>query len=373
MAYKTGIEGFIAETIKERYGELHKIRQIFQEMKKDSEGLQKDLLVSVGKPNVDDLKKNILAVDGSNYQEQFESISITIATAYVYINSQQLERYLPSIKVVPPYYSSLVNSLLMKTLEYKVAYDSLKEIKTDVEDIDLVLLDGAITFPDEAISEYVDNVPWIKDAFNEHKEVVNNFFNFVIDEDIPVAAVVKDSMANKYFLSLHQALINFKNNSEIDYNFLKENEEFINNWTKDGRYNVISENSMLKMIFGEKSYRRTKFCEITCSLRNEIPTYILRGNVMGFYIKTVNSERPFFVEIPLHFKDRIDDITQLLSSFSYFSLRKGYPFPLYAAHKKVELKKKYAKNLARTLKNMARKDLEGDYGLLFEDKFRETI
>ena len=94
---------------------------------------------------------------------------------------------------------------------------------------------------------------------------------------------------------------------------------------------------------------------------------------MGFYIKTGNSERPFFVEVPLQFKERIDEITQLLSSFSYFSLRKGYPFPLYSAHKKVELKKKYAKSLARTLKNMARKDLKEDYGILFEDKFRENI
>jgi len=373
MAYKTGIEGFIAETIKERYGELNKIRQIFHDMKKDSELLRKDLLIEVGNPNSNDLKKNVLAVDGSNYQEQFESISITIATAYVYMNNQQLERYLPSIKVVPPYYSSLVNSLRMKTLEYKVAFDALNELRTDVNDIDLILLDGAITFPDEAISEYVDNVPWIKEAFNEHKEVVNNFFNLVIDQDIPVAAVVKDSMANKYFLSLYQALINFKGNSEIEYSFLKENEVFINNWTKDGKYNVVSENSMLKMLFEGNAYSRTKFCEITCSLRNEIPTNILRGNVMGFYIKTGNSERPFFVEVPLQFKERIDEITQLLSSFSYFSLRKGYPFPLYAVHKKVELKKKYAKSLARTLKNMARKDLKEDYGILFEDKFRENI
>ena len=107
----------------------------------------------------------LIAVDGSNYQEQYESIAITIGTAYVYRNNQQMESYLPSINVVPPYYSSLVNSLRMKNLEYKVAKDVLVEIGDDVDNIDLVLLDGAITFPDEAMANYVDNVHWIKDAY----------------------------------------------------------------------------------------------------------------------------------------------------------------------------------------------------------------
>ena len=67
--------------------------------------------MDIGMPDMTDLKKNVVAVDGSNYQEQYESIAITIGTAYVYRNNQQMERYLPSINVVPPYYSSLVNSL----------------------------------------------------------------------------------------------------------------------------------------------------------------------------------------------------------------------------------------------------------------------
>ena len=373
MAYTTGIEGFIAEILNERFDELDQMRDIFKQMKKDSEKLQEYLLTDIGKPNMDDLKRNVIAVDGSNYQEQYESIAITIGTAYVYINNKQMERYLPNINVVPPYYSSLVNSLRMKNLEYKVAKDVLEELGDDVRDIDLVLLDGAVTFPDEAMANYVDNVPWVKDAYNEHKKVVNEFFDFVIEKDIPTVAIVKDSMANKYFLSLYQALKSSKSNFELDQCFFDENNDFIKNWGTDGIYNVISEKSMLKMIFKEREFCRTKYAEITCCLRNDIPSKTLQGNVMGFYIKTVNTERPFFVEAPMQFKDKIDEISQLLSSFSYYSLRQGYPFPLYIAHKKVELKKKYAKSLARILKNMARKDLKGDYNLLFSDKFHDKM
>jgi len=137
-----------------------------------------------------------------------------------------MERYLPNINVVPPYYSSLVNSLRMKNLEYKVAKDVLEELGDDVRDIDLVLLDGAVTFPDEAMANYVDNVPWVKDAYNEHKKVVNEFFDFVIEKDIPTVAIVKDSMANKYFLSLYQALKSSKSNFELDQCFFDENNDF---------------------------------------------------------------------------------------------------------------------------------------------------
>lgn len=373
MAYNTEIEGFIAETLNERFGELDRMRDLFRQMKNDAVLLKDDLVVDVGTPDVKDLKKNVVAVDGSNYQEQYESIAITIATAYVYMNNKQMERYLPNIKVVPPYYSSLVNSLRMKNLEYKIATDVLYELENELESIDLILLDGAITFPDEALSSYVDNVPWIKEAYDEHQKIVNEFFNLVIENDIPTVAIVKDSMANKYFLSLLQTLKNSKKNSEFESNFLVKNKKFIEKWGNNGSYNVISENSMLKMIFGNREYCRTKYTEITCCLRNEIPTKILRGNVMGFYIKNLNSEKPFFVETPLQFKNRLDEITQILSSFSYYSLRQGYPFPLYVAHKKVEMKKKYSKNLARILRNVARKDLKEDYELLFSDKFREKI
>jgi len=373
LAYSTEIEGFIAETINERFGELDRIRDIFREMKTDAEKLKEDLLLEVGKPNIEDLKKNIIAVDGSNYQEQYESIAITIATAYVYLNNKQMERYLPNIKVVPPYYSSLVNSLRMKNLEYKVATEVLYELENQVEGIDLILLDGAITFPDEALANHVDNVPWVKEAYDEHREIVNNFFNLVIEKKIPTIAISKDSMANKYFLSLFQALTKSKNDNEFDQSFLEKNKEFIEKWGVDGSYNVISENSMLKMIFGDQEYCRTKYAEITCCLRNEIPTKALRGRVMGFYIKNIYSEKPFFVEAPMQFKNELDNISQILSSISYYSLRPGYPFPLYVAHKKVEMKKKYSKNLARILRNIARKDLKNDYGLLFTDKFREKM
>ena len=66
----------------------------------------------------------------------------------------------------------------------------------------------------------------------------------------------------------------------------KNNKDFIQNWDSDGVYNVISEKSMLKMIFKEKEFLcRTKYAEITCCLRNEIPTKILEETLWVFILK----------------------------------------------------------------------------------------
>jgi hypothetical protein len=371
MAYKTNIQGIITEAMAQEYDDIAKVKKIYEEMKKEAIKLRKHFLVKLENPSVEKLNKGVIAVDGSSFQEQYESIAITMATAFVYTNKQQTEKYLPKIKMVPPYYSNIVNSIRMKNLEYLVAKTALEEFETKDDNIDLVMLDGAITFPDEAIGEYLDNVKWVKDVYDEHLNIVNDFFDYVIDRDIPTISVVKDSMANKYFLSLYSILKNPQTSIELDYDFLIKNKTFFDNWGKDGEFNFISEKSMIKHIFGNHEFYRTKYTEVTCCLRNEIPAKKLKGNVMGFYFKTVNNQRPFFVEVPMQFKNKIDEITSMLSSFSYYSLRMGYPFPLYAAHKQVELNKNYARNISRILKNIAIKKIRDRD--LFNEQFHDTL
>lgn len=371
VAYRTNIQGIITEALSQQYDDIAKIKKIYDEMKKEAKNFRKDFLVNIEKPSLEDLNRSVIAVDGSSFQEQYESIAITLATAYVYTNKQQTEKYLPKIKMVPPYYSSIVNSIRMKNLEYMIAKSSLEEFEKKNENIDLVMLDGAMTFPDEAIGEYIDNVKWVKDVYEEHLVVVNDFFDYVIDRDIPTIAVVKDSMANKYFLSLYKILKTPIDNIEISHDFLNKNKLFFENWGKDGDFNFISEKTMIKHIFGNEEFLRTKYTEVTCCLRNEIPARQLKGSVMGFYFKTLNNQRPFFIEVPMQFKDRIDDITSMLSSFSYYSLRMGYPFPLYAAHKQVELNKSYARNIARVLKNIAIKDIRDRD--IFNEQFHDSL
>jgi len=370
MVFETEIEGFISAIQKERFVEIKHLRDIFKEMESDIKTHKENLSVHVDKPDKKCLEKNVVAVDGSSYQEQYDSISINIATAYIYSRNEGKEKYLPNIKIVPPYYASLINSVDMKTLEYKIVLDLLNE--GTIENPDLILLDGSICFPDEALANYLENVPLMKESYEEHKNIVNEFYNFILKEDIPTVALSKDPTANKYFVSFYKSLEYPSSNDEIDPSLFRGS-NFIKNVGKKGMYNFISENSFIKKLLYDDSFKRTKYLEITRGLRNEIPAEMLRGEICGFYLKTIKEQRPFFVEIPSKFIDRIDEITRTLSAFSYYSLRPGYPFPLYAAHKKVELKKRYCSNIAKILRNIASKEFKDDYIVVFEPKFHDKL
>jgi len=370
MVFETEIEGFITAIQKEKFVEIKNLRKIFKRMEEDIKTNKENLTVSIDKPDKDCLKSNVVAVDGSSYREQYDSISINIATAYIYSNNEGKEKYLPNIKIVPPYYASLINSLDMKTLEYKIVLDLLKE--GVIERPELILLDGSICFPDEALSNYIENVPLMKESYEEHKYTVNEFYQFILRENIPTVAISKDPTANKYLVSLYKSAKEPSPHDEIDSSRLIDS-NFRKNVGKNGMYDFISENSFMKKLLYDDSFKRTKYLEITRGLRNEIPAEMLRGEICGFYMKTAREQRPFFVEIPSKFIDRIKEITRTLSAFSYYSLRPGYPFPLYAAHKKVELKKKYCHNIATILRNIASKELKGDYTSIFEEKFHDKL
>ena len=52
MAYTTGIEGFIAEILNERFDELDQMHDIFNQMRKDSDKIKDDLILDIGMPDM---------------------------------------------------------------------------------------------------------------------------------------------------------------------------------------------------------------------------------------------------------------------------------------------------------------------------------
>ncbi|WXG41533.1 MAG: DNA double-strand break repair nuclease NurA [Candidatus Freyarchaeum deiterrae] len=372
-SYETEVDGYISEISKRRYNELVKIKEIFHKIEEDAKELIPDIIVDGPKPDLKDLETNVVAADGGSYQEEYEATSILLAVAYAYFTKGCIERYLPKISIIPPYYSSLVNSVSMKTLEYQITHSVLEELNKSGNFPKLVFLDGTITFPDNALFEHVDRVPWINEVHDEYVKVSTEFFNYLKDEDIPVIAVVKDSQANKYFLSLVKSLSNGNSKNEFTDEDIQSMEELISKWKPNGEYSQVSEYSMIKYLFKDKNLKRTKYVEVTQSLRSEVPIEMLQGNIIGMYIKINTNQKPFFIEIPGFFKHKLDQILQLFTSFSYFSLRPGYPLPLFAAHMKVQLRKKSAHRIIQLLKNFTRKDLPEYYHLLYEEKFHERL
>jgi len=368
--FENDIEGLVYEINKKNADDLEDYRELYFEIKNDANKIKELIVEKLPQPNIENIKSTILTVDGSNYQENFDSISISLATAYVYLTNGYIERYLPRIAFIPPYYSNLVNSILMKELEYRITFNLLNDpiIK---EKPDLVLFDGTLTFPDLALGKYANRSPTIMNAYNEYIETSNKLFSYLKDYDIPTMAVIKDSHSNKFFYSLYQSLIKKMDNYEFSLDSIKEIEKYILKWGKKGKYNSISELIMIKNLL-EEDFIRTKFVEVSRALRSEIPIDLLKGNVYGSYVKVNLNQKPFFIEIPGFSMKNKDKMLEIFSSMGFFTIRAGYPMPLLAAHNRAKMSKIRGQSIIRLIKNVFESKTPELYGIINE-LFRESV
>ncbi len=335
--------------------EFKKFLEINKSYKKIAEKLKenllndfsdKSLLTKIADPILKDLKeKVIMAIDGGQYQEEYKSAVISFSSAFLYKNEKFFERYMNGFNITTLDYNTLTISVLRQSLEYEIALNILKQETEKKEKIDLVFFDGTFTFPDEALERYIETKPEFKELLTNFKNIFNDYFEFSIAHNIPSVAVIKDSVSNKYLTSFKACIENeYFNNFELtEYFQNKDNLESKNKIVtllKDKNFLRFSELTFIDSLFENYSNIRTKYIPIEkkYGIANDVFSEKLKENLIGFYARFGNETNPiFFIEMPAQFKDHIDIITRIISSFSKFSIIEGYPQPLYIAHKKAKM------------------------------------
>ena len=381
--YSTAVEGEISRINAFNYNDLKDIRKKYTRCFNDSKILKNFILKKVPEAEIKNVDKTIIAVDGSNYVEEYNSVVISLALAYVYTTKGYIERYLPEISIVPPYYSTLINSIIMKTLEYQIVIDLLNEKKFKDNNPDLILFDGPFSFPDEAISESVaEGKEIINKFYKKFSNTANKLFDMIKERHIPTIGLVKDTLSNKYLISLvNHSKINYEllNDQEIE-KLIKNKEKtdkYIKKWGTNGEFSMISESVMIKYLFQpDNIFSRTIALPLSkgFGLRAEVPIINLKkGNLLGFYINILANYKVFFCEIPKYFQNQLEDILKIFSAICYYSLKPGYPMPLFAAHKKVELNKRNTKKKLSLIKYLVRIKDPKLYNIVFESKFHTEI
>ena len=371
----TLMEGLISEIYEISEEEFKETKTWLKDMEKDSRLLAADVLIDIPPPSKAILKnKIVIGVDAGSAQRKYDAISLLLAASCTYSsklpNTEISQKYGSKIVYCPPYKSDIAISLYMRGLEYLVAHASSEEFLSNGEKPDLILFDGPLTFPEEM--EMISEVSWIKKAYSWFLQKSNSFFEFVKREKIPVVSVTKDPMANKYLKSIYLQFIR-----DVEPRCKSELRDISNSYNlfeeRWDRYEKMSELGIIKRAMWDKKLMRTKAIEITTALKEEMPIKFLREGVCGFYIKIEKDRRPYFVEIPCFFMDKINEIISVLTSFSYYSPFRGYPSPLYFAHKTATLTQKFSENVFSLAHMSARRILGGDYPVLFEERYREEM
>ena len=307
---------------------------------------EKSLIKEIPDPEYSDLKeKKIMAVDGGQYNEPYKSAVISFSNAHLYKNENYFERHMNRFNIITLDYNSLTTSVLRATLEYEIALRVLQEEVKKNEIPDLVLFDGTLTFPDDALEQYIDRKPDFQDKMIEYKRIFDEYLEFSINNNIPTVAVIKDSISNKFLNSFKACMKNdYNNNFELGGYFQdplnQHNKDKINHLMQNQNFLRFSELTFINSIFEDKINLRTKYVPIekNYGIKNNVCSEQIKEKLLGFYARFGDETcYTFFIEIPSHFKEKLEEITRILSSFSTYSIVKGYPQPLFIAHKKAKM------------------------------------
>ncbi|MEM5866460.1 MAG: DNA double-strand break repair nuclease NurA [candidate division WOR-3 bacterium] len=358
---------------------------LVRKIKSLADSLSNELVADLPKENLDIHRKTyVFACDGTIYTHKYSSIYLALASACSYNPSDKSLKpiFLPDIFFSHPYHGDLVCSLRMKSLEYQVAYETLKLMIEDEKKPDLVLLDGTLTFPDDFRTS--DSPDWVREEFEDRfLTQAKKFFELLEKEKILVAGISKDPTANKYLLGIRKYLTEEWRKRYSSMQYLKCPVEISNNillkslfadeksWKQN--FSVLNELALMRQILWNKSFKRTRIVEVSCATRFPIAIENIRGKVAGFYFKIFPENRPFYVEAIFWEREDYDRIFQILSNLSYYSPRPGYPAPLFFAHHIGKISSEYAENILKLVHSILVSKLQGDYKLLLEDKFRESL
>jgi len=349
--------------------------------------LHEEIVLDLPQPNIESHRRSrVFACDGTIYTQKYSSIYLTLASACSYDPNEKSIKpiFLPDILFCHPYRGDLVCSLRMKTLEYRVAFETLKSLIEQGKKPDLVLLDGTLTFPDDFRTS--DSPDWVKEEFEKKfLKHAQQFYQLLKEERIVVAGISKDPTANKYLLGIRKILTGewrsrYRTMTELDspIEVISSPAMFSlfgdrGSWRRN--FSTTNELGLMRRMFWNEGFKRTKITEVSCATRFPVAITIIRGRVSGFYFKIFHDVRPFYVEAVFweKNKEKVDSFFQTLCNLSYYSSVPGYPAPLFFAHHVGKLSTKYADGVLNLVHGLLTKTLHGDYRLLLEDRFRESM
>lgn len=360
------------------YNWIDKIRRL-------ADMLYKEIVVDLPKQNLEIHRQcRVFACDGTIYTHKYSSIYLALASACSYDPKRKGIKpvFLPDILFSHPYRGDLVCSLRMKTLEYRVAFETVKlMIEKDMKP-ELVLLDGTLTFPDDFRTS--DSPDWVKEEFeNKFLKYAKQFFKLLQKEKIIVAGISKDPTANKYLLGIKKILTGewrdrYTSIEKLDCPIeITKNQMLLslfgNKESWKSNFSTINELGLIKRMLWGTSFKRTKITEVSCATRFPVAIDIIQGRVAGFYFKIFPEARPFYAEVIFWERDNIESFFQNLTNLCYYSPIPGYPAPLFFAHHIGKLNRKYAEGILNIVHGLLTQKLRQDYKILLEDRFRERL
>ncbi len=286
----------------------------------------------------------VIAIDGGSDFTVLEGVGFAVATARSFTvglgeNAELEGKDFKFFDTPATDLSSIVTTTAMKALEYKVATEVVKSASKK-EDINvLVLLDGAITFPDSSVGK--TKIKELTKAYNNYVEESTSFFKEVISQpNVNVIAVSKDARRAKYL----RGLIADSQNRTIS----KDKAKFLKNLIEvEGWTERIALQALLRK---KASLQPAIMHPVLVSKPNithgELPIQILKDKgVYATYYLYPGASHALYLELPGKNAENLDELMDIFTFLCRVSPVIGYPFPLVYVDALTRVSKSMSKSL----------------------------
>lgn len=322
-----------------------------------------DIIIPLkNKENTENHNRNWLsiAVDGGMGNVSLQGIGFVIATAHTYstasITIEDKLRENTDVQLISlssGAEDSIVGTLYMKALEYKVAVQSLTDICIMDEDLSkLVLFDGSLSFPDRNIGLYGQDQE-LASAFKEFERCYDSFIKKCIElrkknQNIFVCSIAKDPRNPKYLRALKKKF------EKTD----KEKAKLINKHLNSHKRQERKLISILSKAYSVKNKQKkdiypiyTEINEVNQSLKLDLPSdYFKTHELHSIYYQTHYNTTPFYLEFPDFSYDLFQEGLAIVNFLSEISPIEGYPYPLVYVDILARVSKKTASQIFHHLK-----------------------
>lgn len=338
------------------------------------------------KQKYEELKKNwvSIAIDGGMGEVNLQGIGFVIATAQTYsVSSLDLSKIdettdVKLITLPPTAENTIIGTLLMKALEYFVAWNKIKqvcELDTTKENSKLILFDGSLSYPDRAMGKYGSGVE-LNNAFKEFESQFEKFLQTCLqlqkkNHKIFVASIAKDPRNPKYLRALSK---NMKKTDPKKADVLVKNLEKHKKQERKLMYIMSRAYNNMNMDKKDAYPIYTDIMEVNKSLKLGLPgIYFQTHDLFSIYYQLRKDTTPFYIEIPEFCSSSFIEGMYILNYLSEISPQEGYPLPLVYVDVLARVSKNTASQIFQHLKKQFITQHPKYAYYVIADQFREEL
>ncbi len=357
----TPLENIIREVYRAAERVFPKVRSKLLELSSEVDKLSCEFANPIER---NELKYLVVTVDSGFIKLKYANFAIAVVVAHAI--SSVGKGQIVNVAAEPVMIKTLKRSeyalhYISKIIEYKCLYNVLEKVLKEKTNEDIVvLLDGALTYPEESTDD-IELMKLYREYCREYEKILAMLEKY--RDRTYVVAIAKDLPVDKYLDALEEL---------TEYRGM-ERYRSLHTWLCKAT-ELLHERTAVDILLrarGVPSYLHPVRVDNLRKYRAPAIPQISRYGVYGTYVKLTHLRRPLYVEFIGWSLPKVNLLMTILYETSNYSPRPGYPAPLFIVDRLTKVDKAIARAIATAIEYAAKHALGELYVQVFTPTLRE--